>query len=307
MRRLLPLLALLFAACATRQADPSVPKTPVEDPPRTGILVMAHGGSPSWNLPVQDAIAPIMRETPTSIAFGMADRSSLAASLDSLRRVGVDRVAVVRLFLSGESFLDQTEFYLGIREVPPETFLLMGPHAADPDARKPILHRMSVATHRSGVLDSPEAGEIAVDRAIDLSSDERHESVLLLAHGMGDEGANSRVLSSLHFVSRELESRGFAEVRAATLREDWPEARAKAEADIRDFVKGEEESGRMVIVVPMRLSGFGPYAEVLDGLTYSPAEGFLPHDAITAWVRRTAADVACSAGWGAALGPCEND
>lgn len=51
------------------------------------------------------------------------------------------------------------------------------------------------------------------------------------------------------------------------------------------FVESESNAGRDVIVVPFRLNGFGPYAKVLDGLTYrADGLGLLPDDRIVAWV-----------------------
>jgi len=265
---------------------------------------MAHGGSPAWNEHVAQAVAPLAADVPTAVAYGMADPFTLAAALDSLGDEGVHRVALVRMFLSGESFSGQANYYLGLSETPPETFVLMGPVADDPAARTPIQHSMSVATHRDGLLRSNEAREIMVDRAMALSSSPAQESVLIIAHGMGDEEENDRVLAAMRSAADLIRGRGFAEVKVATLREDWAEARAISEVQIRRFVRDETAVGRKVIALPMRLSGFGPYADVLAGLDYRSGEGLLPHEAIADWVHDTAAEVACAAGWGSVLGPC---
>lgn len=63
------------------------------------------------------------------------------------------------------------------------------------------------------------------------------------------------------------------------------------------LASAEAALGRRVIVVPMRVAGFGPYADVLEGLEYTAAEGLLPHPLATSWVRETAARVACRSGW----------
>ncbi len=270
-----------------------------------GVLVMAHGGAPEWNDEVAKAVAPLAAAVPTSVAYGMADPSTMTAALDSLRDRGVQRVAVVRMFLSGESFAEQTEFYLGLSETPPESFVLMGPRAADPATRVPISHTMSVATHPHGLLNSPEARTIAGERAAVLSSQPSQESVLLLAHGMGAEDENDRVLEAMDLAADLIRTTGFAEVEVATLREDWLEQRLVAEDGIRQFVADQVQLGRNVIVIPMRLSGFGPYGEVLAGLPFRPGDGLLPHDLIAQWLHRTATDITCSAGWGPALGPCD--
>ncbi len=303
-------LALAFAACAPRTA--SAPAAPAALSEGTlGVLVMAHGGGAEWDASVQAAVAPLAEQMPVEVAFGMADPMTLADGIDRLEAAGVERVAVVRMFLSGESFWDQTVYLLGISDTPPEQFLLMdhggghGNHGAAHDGDpEPVADGVTVATHVEGIMRSPEAADIVAARARALAQDPERESVLVLAHGMGDEGENDRVLEAMEDARSRTAAHGFAAVRVATLREDWPEARARSEREIRAFVQAESEAGRRVIVVPYRLSGFGPYAEVLDGLEFTPAEGLLPHPRMADWVRRTAAQVICEAGWTGAPMPC---
>ena len=304
MRSFLLCSSLVLSACAPQRPEATpLPSAAFHDP-TVGVLVMAHGGSPAWNEHVGEAVASLAASVPTSVAYGMADPRTLAAALDSLRDKGVQRVAVVRMFLSGESFAEQTNFYLGLSDTPPETFLLMGPSAADPGARRPIEHSLSVATHPLGLLPSAEARTIAAQRAVALSSNPSAESVLLIAHGMGAEDENDRVIEAMQSAADLIAHEGFAAVEVATLREDWSEPRSAAEANIRQFVADQTDLNRDVIVVPIRLFGFGPYADVLAGLSFRQGEGLLPHDAVAEWVHRTATEVACSAGWGSAIGPC---
>ena len=273
------------------------------EPARTGILVMAHGAGPEWNETVLDAVKPSLELLPTAVAFGMANPYTLRSGLDELQDQGVTKIAVVRMFLSGESFLDQTEYLLGLSEERPQQFVLMGPAAADPEARIPLEHSMEIATHELGILGSSYVDGIAVDRAEALSIDPSKEVVLLIAHGMGDEGENDRVLASMNRAANQLTREGYADVEVATLREDWQEKRAEAEAYIRGYV--EDQSGEhSVLVIPMRLSGFGPYGDVLAGLEFHRGEGLLPHTDIGRWVLDTAHDIACSSGWGPIKDAC---
>ena len=97
--------------------------------------------------------------------------------------------------------------------------------------------------------------------------------------------------------ARRLTDLGFAAVRATTLREDWPEARKRAEAEIRGWVAEQKDLGRRVLVVPVRVSGFGPYADVLAGLPFEGAPGLLPHPAVTDWIREKIGEVERAEGW----------
>ncbi|MBK92178.1 MAG: hypothetical protein CME27_06975 [Gemmatimonadetes bacterium] len=281
--------------------EPMIEST--SEPARTGVLVMAHGAGPEWNGTVMEAVKPSMEILPTAVAFGMANPYTLRSGLDELREQGVTQVAVVRMFLSGESFLDQTEYLLGLSEERPQQFVLMGPAASDPRARIPLEHSMDIATHEQGILDSPYVGGIAVDRAAALGSDPSREAVLLIAHGMGDDGENDRVLALLHRAADQVTREGYADVEVATLREDWEEKRISAEAHIRGYVENQAGTNR-VLVIPMRLSGFGPYADVLAGLEYHRGEGLLPHTDIGSWVVDTANEISCSTGWGPIKDTC---
>jgi len=266
-------LALLGLGCTTAtRTNTASPTTPTG----VGVIVMAHGGSPEWNSSVRAAVEPIAEASPTSIAFGMADPKSLQASVDTLESIGVTTIYVVRLFLSGESFLQRTEYLFGLRPDQPGSL---------PDA-DPLRRRASVVVSEHGLVESQRTGTILRERAEALSSNAANESVLIIAHGMGDADHNAELLLHLDALADSVRAAAFHSVHVATLREDWAEHRGGSERQIRQFVSNETEDGRAVIVIPFRLSGFGPYAEVLEGLPYlSDGRGLIPHPAITDWIR----------------------
>ncbi|MEK6689330.1 MAG: hypothetical protein AABZ01_12845 [Gemmatimonadota bacterium] len=279
-----------------------------------GILVMAHGGDSTWNRTVDQAIAPLRRSHPIVVAFGMANPETLSSGLDSLRRLGVQRIAVVRLFISGRSFLPETRYLLGLSPERPSVVAAAttashpgnAPPAATGHAAVPLIpidHQLVVATEESGLMDSPVAEIIVQTRARMAGRNPGTESVLLLAHGMGHEEENRQLLEAMSRAAVLVRSDGFHTVRTATLREDWSGPRALAEAEIRAFVAAETSAGRQVLVVPYRLSGLGPYAKVLEGLEYLATDGFLPHDGVTEWILETARTIACRARW-AGTGDC---
>jgi hypothetical protein len=107
------LATALFVAAGSSAAAETTP------PSDFGVLVMAHGGPPEWNRGVLDAVAPLAAEAPLEVAFGMADACSLQAATRKLEARGVRRIAVVRLFVSGESWYERTEQILGLRDGAP--------------------------------------------------------------------------------------------------------------------------------------------------------------------------------------------
>ena len=323
------LLVLLGATLSSVRTAPAADRSPV------GLLIMAHGGDPLWDNAVKDAVAPLRGAAPVEIAFGMADRASLQAGVRRLEERGVDRIAVVRLFISGDSFKQQTEFLLGLRPDPPAVFISHaghggGAHAghghdhadhaghanhaghgagAAPDsslARSPIERSAELALSGPGLADDTALLTTVLGaRAAALSKQAKKEAVLFLGHGVENDEENRQIMNRLDSVSREIaRKQGFASVRVEGLREDWREKRAEAELRIRDYVTAQTKSGRKVLVIPVRVYGFGPYKEVLGDLTYTAdGEGLLPHPAVTSWIARQYEQVCAAKGWQpAALG-----
>lgn len=261
-----------------------------------GVLVMAHGGGAKWNSEVEASLAPLRTGYPLEIAFGMADAVSLQAAVRRLEAKGVKKVAVVRLFVSGESWYERTEQILGLKPgAPPKP-------AADPHAGHGGAHAghsmefwrvgtsASYALSKEGLADAPEMGAVLAQRARALSQDPARESVLILAHGPEDDGENARWLEQIDRRAEAVRKAGpFRRVQVETLREDWPEKRKVSEVRIRAFVEQAANDGGRVIVIPYRVAGFGPYAEVLEGLAYtSDGQGLLPSSEVAGWVRRQA-------------------
>jgi hypothetical protein len=155
---------------------------------------------------------------------------------------------------------------------------------------EPIGTSAAVIVSGAGVAESALIDDILVDRVRSLSTDPTDESVLILAHGPGEEAENERWLANMRLRVQRLHAIGpFRHVHVETLREDWPERRAEAERRIRQYVAAAGADGGRVIVVPFRIAGFGPYAEVLKGLEYvADGRGFCPHPNMTRWIEITA-------------------
>ena len=312
-----------------------------------GVLVMAHGGSAEWDQAVLKAVEPLRDKYPLEVAFGMADAATLDEAVRKLEAAGVERIGVVRLFISGESWYERTEQILGLIEgAPPADEAHAAPehhgdhgesveqvaetghggegeHAGhdvesghDPEGSEgdrgtnsdhgtngdseegghqmAALYRIETdaafALSTEGLAEAPEMDEVLFVRARELSRDPELEDLLFLAHGPGDDDENERWIATISrradLLRREIP---FRRVEVMTLREDWPEKREAAEERIREFVKRAREQGGQAIVIPYRVFGFGPYAEILEDLEYtSDGKGLIPHDAVTAWIDRQA-------------------
>ena len=269
-----------------------------------GLLVMAHGGGPEWNDRVTAAVEDLRGRMPVSIAFGMANPHTLQASLDSLHNRGVSTVAVVRLFISGASFLHPTEYLFGLRTDAPAR-AMVGHRWVDGDELEPLRTDARILLDLEGMAGSDEAAQILVARADSHAQDPAGTGALLIAHGMGAEDENRALLAAMEDAAARLRSNGYAEVELATLREDWAAQRVKAEDHIRATVTRMGSKHDRVVVIPYRVFGFGPYATVLEGLDYVGTEGLLPHALVTEWITGRATAVFCAAGLPSPLGPCD--
>jgi sirohydrochlorin ferrochelatase len=261
---------------------------------------MAHGGDEAWNQNVEASLAPIAAKWPVEVAYGMAVSSSLEDGVARLEARGVRKIAVVRLFVSGDSWFEETQYIFGLKsELSKEK---LDAHAAiahhghgahgghKMEAPRPISKQSKVMISEAGLGDSPLVDGILADRVKALSSNPQNETVLILAHGPGDDAENERWLANMRERLRAVGELGaFRKIEVETLREDWPDKRKAAEERIRGIVSAAQENGGEAIVVPFRVSGFGPYKQVLEGLTYKADEtGFLPHANVTRWIDETA-------------------
>ncbi|MFT3725816.1 MAG: CbiX/SirB N-terminal domain-containing protein [Hyphomonadaceae bacterium] len=288
---------LSLAACAG-VTDPAPQESHPHDG-HLGVLVMAHGGGAAWNAEVEAMLAPLANDYPLELAFGMAEAASLQDSVTKLEARGVDRIAVVRLFISGESFSERTEQILGL--VPgaaPKSAEHADHGGHDGHGMDMALWRIetksSFAVSKEGLADAPEMGAVLAERVQGLSKEPAKESVLILAHGPGDDAEDQRWLKMIDQRAEAVRRAGaFKQVQAQTLREDWPEKRVVSEARIRAFVEAGSKEGGRVIVIPYRVAGFGPYAGVLKGLDYvADSKGLLPSAEVEHWVRRQVKELA---------------
>jgi sirohydrochlorin cobaltochelatase len=288
----LVLLAAVAAGCAT----PPAPTAAVPDN-TFGVLVMAHGGSKQWNDTVLAAVEPLRERYKLDVAFGMADAASLQTSVSKLETQGVRRIAVVRLFVSGESWYERTQQILGIAPGaparPPAAANAHAGHEGNPHAGHSmefwrIDTQSTFVMSKEGLADAAEMDAILAERVHRLSRDPKSEDVLLLAHGPGDDAENVRWIEKITARTAALRAaQPFRRVEVHTLREDWPDKRQAAEQGVREFVRRAASDNGRAIVIPFRVEGFGPYAKVLSDLEYvSDGVGLLPHPNVTKWIER---------------------
>ena len=306
--RILPAVPILaIFALATGFSPPHKfssrqPTLQVNEAPRNseGILLLAHGGKPDWDAAVEVVAQELRTQTPTEVAFGMADRSAIQRAIDRLSDQGVTSVVAVPLFISSYSVvITSTEYLLGLRETaPPELQMLarmvhrMAAHPTDHheaalgtkpvDGHLPI--RMVPAFDHHAII-----GDILRDRAEDMSQSPEKEAVILVAHGPNDSEANVKWLANMAILGQHIEPSGFQRVEYMTVRDDADASvQAQATAELRHRITLARAQGLVPLVVPHVLSYGGIEQGIhkrLAGLEYRMASsGLLPDPRIVAWV-----------------------
>ncbi len=93
---------------------------------RTGVLILAHGGSPRWDSLVLETVKPLRRRYTVEVAFGMANPTTMQKAITALERRGVSQIVAVPLFISSHSpIIEQTRYLLGLTDSFPSTPMVM--------------------------------------------------------------------------------------------------------------------------------------------------------------------------------------
>lgn len=241
-----------------------------------GVIFVPHGSDYGWNETMREGLEPLRDEYVTEDAFSMVDPVVLERAVRRLEERGVRAAVVVRIFSLESSFREKAEYVLGLRR--------------DHD-RFPHRIRSPLEFHTLGGMEtSPHLADALADRVRDLSRDPSRETVLLLAHGAGDEARHEHWMDNLAEIADEVRERTgdrFRAYRYHAWREDWPEHREPAVAAIREMVRDASKDGGTALVVPVRTAARGPAGDYLEGMDYREGEGFAPHPSFTAWLRET--------------------
>ncbi|MBI5629681.1 MAG: hypothetical protein HY921_02220 [Elusimicrobia bacterium] len=261
-----------------------------------GILLLAHGGSPSWNREVIKIQEELSMEVPTEAALGMAEVQSIQKAVDRLQSKGVSKIVAVPLFISSRSeVMEQTRYVLGFKARPSKVFvkaMASMPHSHGHGGDALARARIAVPVTLTPALDAhPMVGQIVLERARALSREPARETLILVGHGPVDEAANRSWLKSMRWLAAGVRRKGgFASAAAATIRDDSAvPIKAKAAAELRRLVA--EARGR-ALVIPYLVARGGiedHITGILKGLDYSwSGDTLCPHPNIARWARETA-------------------
>ncbi len=249
-----------------------------------GVVIMPHGATQPYNDAVEQTIAPLKAKYKIEMAYGMGDPGVIQQAVSRLEQQGVRRIVFVRMYALADQLKDVTDYILGLSDSPPG-------HGHDHDAIPPAQVRSAaVFSTFGGYEENPAIAEILHERIVELSKDPPRETVILVAHGAKSDAADAQwhavMNGHIERLRKDPHCAKLRAIHAATVREDWPEQREKAVAQLKELIAQSNHSGQ-VLLVSNRLYGAGPYKKLLEGATYVMNEkGFAPHPALTRWLER---------------------
>ena len=286
-----------------------------QDGEKLGILVLAHGGSSTWQAAVSDAVRPLREIYPVEIAFGMADPATIKKGLGDLKNELVTDVIVVPLFISSYSpIIRQTEYLLGLRSKLADEPMTnhnhdqmagnghnshdaesKDSHSEPPAGLQPLKTELNVRMTRA-LDDHPLVAEILLERILELSRQSEQETIVLVAHGPNGESDNRQWVQSMEELSGQVrnlfgkKSLGkFRNIFCLTVRDDADTSiYEQAKEHLRGVVRQAGSDGK-VLVIPLYLSHGGVEGDIvtrLEGLEYEwSGRTLLPADKITDFIK----------------------
>jgi len=272
-----------------REANRVLPPAPRE----VGVVILAHGSDHHWNETIRQAVKPLEARYKLEYCFSMADPPLIERAVRRLEARGARAIVIVRVFGLADSFERDVERLFGLdieapRAAEPHAGQMHDDHGHGHGAAPPARIRTAALVRSAGgVDDHPLFARALLDRARALSKDPARETVILTAHGTGDDARNARWIEVLESLVAQMRAQGgqtFRAIRIATWREDWPDKREPWIARMRAMVEGATRDGGRALVIPARTNAQGPERVFLEGLSFELGEGFAPHPLFTRWI-----------------------
>lgn len=283
----------LVAQWLVRESNRHIPLSPEE----TGVVVLAHGSDHHWNEGMRKAADALAKRYKVEFAFCMADPPLVERAIRRLEARGARGIVVVRVFGLASSFRAGVEHMLGLDVEAADVNAHHAGHGGGHDhghghgapvgPPPPRIRSTALLATVGGLEDSPLFADALLDRALALSKDPGRETVILVAHGSGDDTTNDHWKTLLESLAKRMRSGAGAKFRAVhygTWREDWPDKRKPEIAAIRALVEAASRDGGRALVIPARTSAQGFETEFLEGLTFTIGQGFAPHPLFERWL-----------------------
>lgn len=271
-----------------------------------GVIVLAHGADWFWNRDIMQSLAPLEAKHKVAWAFSMADPPVVERAVRKLEKQGVRAIVLLRVFGMADSFRGSVERMIGadVESGDGTATHAAGHHGMDmammDHGGMAMMHHAGIAAAPrirasvpivtvGGVEDDPLFARALLQQARELSRNAARETVILVAHGQGDDKANQRWIDLLESLARQMRADGgdaFHAIRVATWREDWPDKNKVAVAEVRAMVEQAHRDGGRALVIPARTNGRGAEDRYLKGLDFGWGQGFAQSPLFAEWAEQ---------------------
>lgn len=274
------------------------------DPSQVGVIALAHGADWFWNRDIEQALADVAARHKLAFAFSMADPPVVERAVRELEEQDVRAIVLVRAFGMAESFLPTVQRMIGADVEGGGATVhgdhSMGMHGMHDDGMGTMHHGMAMESLAApprirsaapivtvgGVGDDALFARALLQNARSVSKDPSKETVILVAHGQGDDAANQKWIDLLDSLATQMRADGgdaFRAIRYATWREDWPEKSKVAIQKVRGMVAEAGKDGGRALIVPARINGRGAANRYLKGLDFGWSQGFAQTPYFAQW------------------------
>jgi sirohydrochlorin ferrochelatase len=268
-----------------------------------GVLVIAHGApaaQDSWNVPVRTVVQELQSQLPYPVELGFLEFVSGEDIHDAVRNLeneGVTRIIAVPLFVSSASgHMEEIKYVLGLpsnytghEETPGHG----GHSGGEPEEELTPVQTQAIIELTPGLDDHRLIAEILSDRLETFSTNPTQETLILAAHGPGEEQYQETWANHLNSLGAQLQQKhGFQMVKHGYVAFGQPDVRTVAEQVYT------ENSEAQILVMPVMISE-GYFTDIkipnsLQGLNYSyPEQGqraLMPHDNIPGYISARVTD-----------------
>jgi sirohydrochlorin ferrochelatase len=205
-----------------------------------GVVFLSHGSDFNWNESMREAVQPLMKDYKIEFVFSMADQPTIERAIRKLEQRGAKAAIILRVFALEQSFRSAIERMVGLdiertaaaveaggsyrhghRQVHGHghgSFLarLFGGyghfhghghgHGGAAASAPPSRIRTTLPIQTVGGIDSsPLFAEALLNRARALSKNPGRDTVILVAHGSGDDHLNEQWQTTLEAVAEHMQ------------------------------------------------------------------------------------------------------
>ena len=246
---------------------------------KTGALILAHGYGKEGDRSFRNSMDALSSKYITSLSLGMSMMTSkhIECALLDMKNKGAENIYVVPISsTSHNSLVQQWEYIFGLRNDHAYTRV----KSLRPDD---VVFLDPISDHQI-------AKKIVLDYALELSTNPKNETVVIIAHGPVGKTDNELELKLMENLAVYVRENGkFNDVRPFTLQDDAPkEIRDKNVNQIKQFMENATLGGKKVLMVSNLMSGKGIQRKInedFSGLDYEfNSKGFLTHPLFKEWI-----------------------